>query len=152
MTRARTTREQAYDALFDLVKTVTLPAGSTWGVQMRGIKSADEVPPANQPALFVSQGPERASRRRESGVQTWDWWAAIVIYFRTDPMPVVEDWQFANAVLESLENILYDRDGRQTLGGVVVDCFIEGEIGLFPEPENMQQQTLVVPVVMIVGE
>ena len=146
VTRARVTREQAYQALFDTVKAITLPGSAAWGVRMRGIKSADEVPPANQPALFVAQGPERASARRDRGAQTWDWWAAIVVYFRTEPMPVAEDWTFANAVLESLETILWNPDGVQTLGGVVADCFIEGEVGLFPEPEQMQQQTLVIPV------
>jgi len=152
MNKNRVTREQAYQALFNFIKPLALPAGYTWGLRMRGIKSADEVAAADQPALFVAQGPERASARRMEGAQKWEWWALVVVYFRTQPMPVAEDWQFANAVLEALEDLLWNPDGIQTLGGVVNDCFIEGEIGLFPEPDAMQQQTLAIPVCIIVGE
>jgi hypothetical protein len=152
MSRRTVTREQAYQALYDLVKTVALPGGDAWGLQQRGIKSADECGTANQPAMFVCQATERASKRMDTGAQNWEFWAAIVVYFRTNPYPVDEDWQYANAILDSLEEILYDRDGRQTLGGLVTDCFIMGDIVLFPESEQTEQQTLLIPVVMILGE
>lgn len=151
-TRQRTTREQAYQALFNWVKPMTLPSGQTWGTQMRGIKGVDEVEAASQPAMFVCQGPQRGNKRRDVGAMSWEWWAALVIYFRTNVVPVDEDWAFANAVLESVEDILWNPDGVQTLGGVVADCFIEGEIGLYPEPNLLQQQTLIIPVCLIVGE
>ena len=150
--RQRTTREQAYEALFNLVKTTPLPNNAKWSSSMRGIKGAEEVGPANQPALFVCQGAQRASKRRDTGAITWEWWAWLVVYFRTNVEPVDEDWAFANAVLEALEDTLFDFDGVQTLGGLVADTFIEGEIGLFAEPNIAQQQTLMIPVCMLIGE
>ena len=150
--RTRTTREEAYQALFDLVKQLQLPSNAQWGIQSRGIKAADEINPADQPAMFLSQGPERSSKRRDTGATSWEWWAALVVYFRTDVNPVKEDWEYANAILESLDTLLWHPDGVQMLGGTVADCFIEGEISLFPEPEQTQQQTLVVPIVMLLGD
>lgn len=150
---SKPSRDVLYTALFDHVKQTVCPSPETWGVRIRGFKDISQVTSADQPAMFLVKGFERAQRRREQGVTNWDWIFGLWIYFRVDPTVVDADWKFTNDLLDALDaNLAAFPADTQSLGGIVNDCFIEGEISPFGDPEMTQQQTLIVPIIVVTGD
>lgn len=149
---AKPSRETAYAALWTLLLTVPAPAGSVWGERKRGVKQWDQVPPGSQPAMFLQQGPQRASRRREQGLTTWEWYAEAMVYFRYDTIGTDADWLFTNTLIDSLDTVIQGSRGeRQTLGGVIYDCYIDGECGLYDAIDDPNQGVVLIPIVMLSG-
>ena len=149
----RPTREAAIAALWIFLQSLVLPNGMSWGERQRGLKQVDQVPPGNQPAMFLQQGPQRTAGRREHGVQTWEYTNALLIYFRCEKNSLTEDWGFANTLLDSLETLLAPQimTMYQTLNGVVHDCYIDGEIGLYENMDDENQAVLFVPITILSG-
>lgn len=150
---AKPTREDAIAALWTLLQGLVLPNGLAWGERSRGIKQFDQVAAGSQPALFMQQGPQRASRRREQGITTWEWTAVALVYFRCDTLRNDDDWKFANTLLDSIEALLQGKPpgSRQTLGGVVYDCYIDGEVGLYESIDDANQAVITVPITILTG-
>jgi hypothetical protein len=146
-------REDLYQALFKHVCQTPCPDGQSWGKQIRGFVEVANVASADQPAMCLAKGFERAVRRREEGVTTWDWVFGLWIYFRVNATVVDADWKFTDDVMDALDaNLAAFPADMQSLGGIVNDCFIEGEIAPMPDPEQTQQQTLIVPIVVVTGD
>lgn len=150
---ARTSRNNAFKALFDLLLTVPPPTGMQWGERTRGLKHWDQVPQGSQPAMFLQQIPETASRRREMQIVTWEWRALVFIYFRTDTLKNDDDWRITNDFLDAFDRTIQGIPvgERQTLGGKIYDCYVEGEIGLYEAIDDPNQGVIVIPVVMLTG-
>ncbi len=146
----RCTREQAYSALFDLVKTIPPPAGYPWAQIVRGLKQWDQVPTGSQPAMFFEQTYEVAIGREVQGITKWRWHSALLVYFRIDTLGNVADWQYRNALVDNIETTIRGRRGeRQTLGGLIEDCYIEGTMGPLELEDN--QALIITPLIMLTG-
>ena len=118
-------REAAFSALFAAVS-----AACPWGVASRRLKLWSEVPAALRPALF----------QLEAGPETYQWptpaapkrtlEAKLFLYFDARD-PATPGASAINAALDALDAALAPAGadlalGRQTLGGAVHDCKING--------------------------
>ena len=118
-------REAVFSALFAAVS-----AAYPWGVASRRLKLWSEVPAALRPALF----------QLESGPETYQWptpaapkrtlEAKLFLYFDARD-PATPGASAINAALDALDSALAPAGpdlalGRQTLGGAVHDCKING--------------------------
>jgi hypothetical protein len=146
-----TTRDQAHQALFELLVTTPLPNGTRWGETGRNVKDPSEVPSANQPALFLTQAGVQVAFQKTKFFTQWTWKTVAWIYFRSDASP---DGEVAdttvNNYLDAVEQTVDPVPGqRQTLNGLVYHCFIDGEVfasaGLMTEP----QAVILIPISII---
>jgi len=115
-------REPIYAALFNL-----LAATSGITTSSRILKHWDDVPSADQPALFMAQGNQSA--KTERGKPTlWTLDAKVYIYVKTDGDQVPSS--VINPILDAIEAALSGNaaENVQTLGGLVDYARIEGTI------------------------
>ena len=119
----------------------------------RGLREWDQVPPGSQPAMFLHQGPQRATRRRQEGVTTWEWYAMLAVYFRLDTLRNGSDFEIINELLDSIEAVFIGRipGEQQTLGGTIYDCYIDGEIGVYEGDSDPNQGVVLCPLVLLTG-
>jgi hypothetical protein len=118
-------REAAFSALF-----ATVSSAYPWGLASRRMKLWSDVPSALRPALF----------QLESGPETYQWTspatprrsleAKLFLYFDARD-PSTAGASAINAALDAIDAALAPSgldlaSGRQTLGGVVHDCKING--------------------------
>lgn len=114
-------RETIWAAVFALLRDLA-PFAETG----RKIKHWDDC--ENFPALFLEQGPETVTKSGRGLPQSYTMSAEICFYVRNDsndtPAPQI------NALLDALDAALKPTtpDGRITLGGLVHDVWIEGQI------------------------
>jgi len=126
------TRQQVFTALFNFLTNLPAPTGTRWNTQSQYLTLWDDVPQANQPAWFLYRGPQNFTQKHVFGVQKLLWRVSIFIYFRTDGYKSQNFYpdQITDQILDNLEQLFQTeaRDGRQTLGGTVWHCWIEGNI------------------------
>jgi hypothetical protein len=125
------TREAIYKALFERLSTI--PGLNT---KSRRLLHWDDVPAANQPALFVVQAGEVATRKK--GVPaTWTLRVEVYLYVQAGNDRDATPATVLNDLLDAVEASLVPEPGvgAQTLGGLCRDCAISGDIetdeGLF---------------------
>jgi hypothetical protein len=148
--------EQVFAALFALLQKVTFPAGvPPLARTSRVVVVGDQVPPAEQPALILIQGPMHVAQKEVFGPAKWELTVVVVILFRGDATaPASQDQvsaQTVNYMVWGLMLAVSGRQGpspqqqyaRQTLGGLVYHCWIEGVV----DTEVQDQQViLTVPI------
>ena len=144
-------REPIFKALFDLLSTA-VPAGSPQFVTKgRRLRIWDEVDAADQPALFLVQGPMVASQQH-FGLTKWEMKATAWIYFRAEasPDPAYYPAKTINDYVDAVEAALTpDPLGpTQTLGKLVVHCWIDGPV-VFDEGVTDGQAVIVIPVTVL---
>ena len=146
-------REDVFNALFALLKTATPPVSLTWGLVGRRLQHWDNVPPADQPCLFLQAGPQNASQPTW-GLPTWKLQAQVFIYFRCDGS-VSQDYPpdtLVNGFIDAIETAVAPQvqGDLQTLGGLVTHCYINGEI-MFDSGISDQQGVIVIPIEILSG-
>jgi hypothetical protein len=151
---AKPTREQAYEALWTLVQTVHPPGGyNQWRTKSRRLALWDNVPPASQPALFLHKGIETVNQPQAYGAIQYSWQSQIWIYFRSDTLPqgILPDSEINN-FLDAFDLVLQGLPPgeRQTLGGVIYQCFIDGVIA-FDDGLVDNQAVIIIPITMLTG-
>ena len=115
-------REPIYAALF-----AKLSAASKFATASRRLVHWADVSPADMPALFMSQKSERVDT---VPAQPSVWTLSVLVYIyvhvsNSDAAP----GQLLNPLLDSVvASIAPDYSGKQTLGGLVQHCWVEGEI------------------------
>jgi hypothetical protein len=144
--------EACYDALFALLKTAPLPNSIVFRTMQRAAVVPQSIPPASQPALLLMPGPMEA-KQNNFALTKWTFTAVAVVYFRGDASPINQiplPSSLVNWVVWGIATVLQAKPfgEKQTLGGLVYHCWIEGEI--FPETEN-QQIVLTIPIRMLAG-
>jgi hypothetical protein len=138
----RTSREVIYGALFSRLSAISLLK-----LASRKLRHYDEVAEADSPALFMTERAESLTRephtptRREYRV---DVWVVVKRDTESDEVPTTE----LNAVLDAVESALEPDKltHRQTLGGAVYHCRIDGEI---EKDEGLLGHTTAVAIVPI---
>jgi hypothetical protein len=118
------TREQIYGALFTLAQQATGIVNSS-----RKWKSFADVPPEQQPALFLVEQKERAMPESPGQPTKWGLAAEIVIYAWAAGDDIGTG-EVLNPVLDKLQAALAPvRYGEKvTLGGLVQHVYIDGVI------------------------
>ena len=145
--------EQVYAALLTLLRTATFPAGITLKLTERMVDAPDAIAVADQPALVLVQGPMHVEQKDAFSLAKWTLSAVAVIYVRADstvrnqnPLPITT----ANYLLWGIKNCFNTLPPyqKQTLGGLVVHAWIEGDM----TPEVTSEQVVVtVPILMLAG-
>lgn len=149
-------REAVFEALLSASAYVSWgPRGQTLKLRSRRLKTIDQVSADDKPCLFQIEPTESATKRRRMP-ELRRWAARWVVYHAAgadpDATPATENNLILNAIEAALEPGPTDPgfpDGRNTLQGLVHDCWIEGEI--FKDPGDLDGWgLLVVPIVLLV--
>lgn len=151
--------EKVYAALLSQLQlnvNNNMPAGAG-GLTVRNFARTftppDNVPEANQPAMYVVPGPVHVDQK-EFAMAKWLFTAIVFVYLRADssvvnPTPLA--WTQANYIIWAIMNTLTAPPGpyqKQTLGGLVYHCWIEGEIGV----ETQSEQVVIgIPIYILAG-
>lgn len=138
-----TTREQAYDALYAKLQAVPGVATCT-----RRLRHWNDVPPEQQPAVYLQVGSEsrsNAGRRLPPRVELT---ANVYLYVQTEEG---EAGRVLNPMLDALDSAIAVPPGNdtQTLGGVVHHCWIDGTTQIF-EGDLGSQAVAIVPINMLI--
>jgi hypothetical protein len=139
-----TSREAIFAALF--AKAAAAPGLVTTS---RAVRGWDAVPSAEQPALFQSEG--RQTAVVVVGQPTkWTLRAELIIYVHAATCGAPDVVTALNAIVDSIVAAL-EREpgsGRQTLGGLVTDARIQGDIET-DEGRLGQQAVAIIPIEII---
>lgn len=152
--------EAVYAALFALLQTAlpqtSLPAPFNilkFNMAERVVWVPDQVPVADQPALFQIQGPLHAEQREVFGPTKWIFTAVAVIFLRAEgtfppsPLPA----QISNYIVWALQSALgttMPPYQKQTLGSLVYHVWIEGEV---MSEVTEEQMVITVPINILPG-
>ena len=148
--------EQVYAALFSLLTSATFAGGVTLESSARVVNPPDNVPVAAQPALILVEGGLLSEQQKTAfgaEMSKWTFAAYALIYARgdsTEPNPDPLPITVANYLIWGIKNCFATKPPnlKQTLGGLVVNAWIEGEV--HPEVVN-EQMVIMVPILMLAG-
>lgn len=118
-------REPIAVALFAKLSAVT-----NFVTVSRVLKSWGNVPQAEQPAFFLTEGEQMAAQKPGLG-PVWNWKFDAHVYIHTGDQPGVAPGTLINPVIDAIEAALKPDNvmtNKQTLGGLVQHCWIEGQI------------------------
>lgn len=124
---SRATFEQVYSALFALA--AGMPGITT---SSRRLKNAQDVPLGDSPALYQVQGQQKAIYTENAPGIIWDITATwIVVVVDNDPTQAITPT--LNPILDAITAALAPSaaQARNTLGGLVETCAIEGNVEIF---------------------
>lgn len=129
------TREPIYASLFAFFAALTVGGSPAFVTATRQVKTWEDVPPEDQPALLPL--PRRETAQRKKGLPTiWTLDVDLLLYVHTGAQndPSVTPAQLLNPLLDAIEASLTIDDVMNnacTLGGLVSHCAINGPIELF---------------------
>lgn len=121
---SRATREQVYAALF--AQLATLPGLKTVS---RRIRNAQDMQPEEMPAAFQLQGEQIVKYQGNTpAIYTWkaDW-----LLYTNNSDPTISPTTQLNALIDAATAAIAPAFGKQTLGGLVEYCAIDGNIQVF---------------------
>ena len=150
-------REQVALALLKLLQGIN--ANTTYGpakfaggsITRKGVIWS-KTPPTNQPALYLIQVAEHATQATAIGETKWIIDYVLQIYATADASSGAVPDTLINAILDAVDVTLQPRPNaeRQTLGGLVTNCWIEGEI-IIGTGQLDTQLVMLVPVRVVTG-
>ena len=124
---SRATFEQVYAALFAL--STSVPGLTTTS---RRLKNAQDVAPADSPALYQVQGQQKALYKPNDPGIIWDITATwIIVVIDNDPTQPITP--VLNPIMDAITAALapLPSQPRNTLGGLVESCAIEGSVEIY---------------------
>lgn len=159
----QSSRESIYNALLQVLAAATwsdpswnLPNGgsvTTFALSGRRILPLEQVPQASMPALFLAQWPsEKAEQNKAWGLTRWHLKAQALIVFMVDTtisetsIPATR----GNVILDAIEKALNPYQERQTLGNLVENCWIDGEV-IHADGSDDGRAMMLVPISIISG-
>ena len=150
-------REAIFGALFALSESIEwgTPARG-WQTRSRRVKLFSDVPVDQQPAIFQAEHDEVTSQQSNMPYK-WVLKAQWIIYQATgnnpDGVPAIEN----NLILDAVQAAFAPQPSdpgypkRNTLGGLVHHCYIDGSV--FKDPGDIDNQgMMVIPILMLVPE
>lgn len=146
------TRNQAYGALFELVRVPLVPTPFKFAT--RKFRDPNNVAPELFPYLIQTEHREQDTQHKIGMPYTRLWKATWVVWFRSDPtdnedIPTIAMNDYADA-LEGALAAFDTPDERQTLGNVVENAVIDGEPIRIPGDEGDGLGLLMIPITMLV--
>lgn len=139
-------REAIYSALFALASS-----SASFVTRSRRLRLWSSVPPGDKPALFLSERGEHVAHASEAVPETVTLHAEFYIYTDAAQDQTATPASTLNALLDALDTALRPDalTGKQTLGGLVSHCWIEGRI--LKDPGDLDGSGIaVVPVKILV--
>ena len=120
-------RESVALALYNQISSAMITAGAV-KVSRRLLHWSD-VEPADQPAVFVAQGTQEPTWSKSGEPIIWRWNFSVYIYAH-EADPTASPSSKLNVLLDALEGALAPEafSKKQTLGGTVVHCWINGAV------------------------
>ena len=117
------TRESIYSALFAKLSGI-----SGLVIASRRLKHYSDVSPSEQPAMFVTQAAQFVKQTK--GLPSQYTLDAKIWVYTNDPDPTKAPAQAINDIMDQVDAILKPTTpaNKQTLGGLVEHCWIDGEI------------------------
>lgn len=96
---------------------------------------------------------EEGSQNFAYGETKWAMWFVLVVYFKPDVSSGAIPDDIADAILDGIETTLQagPQGERQTLGGIVVNCYIQGRVTIGTTAADTQQMFMLVPVKVDTG-
>lgn len=121
----RATRDQVFQALFDLLVAADFPFDLV--TQSRDMEHWDNVVSARQPALFLQQGPQEADQQQAMALNHWLLQCTCWIYYRrSQTTPASYNVTVIDEVQDAIDNIISPLPGfRQTLGNLVTNVRVK---------------------------
>lgn len=153
-------RDAIAEALFNVLKGLTgaLPNQTDFVYVSRNFRIFDQLTDADLPALCQIYLGETQRQREAFGIRTYEMNFLVQIVFKTDVGESLPGEQLAMGILDSLDTYFPAPVGgftmpgsAQTLGGMVVQCAIEGMIEL-DTGVIQQPMVLKIPIVVIAGQ
>ena len=141
-------REQIYSALFS---TLQSSLGARFVTISRRWRMPEQVSPESRPALFQVQTGERAKTNANGEPIIWIAAVDLVIYTQGSGDEQTIPSQELNALLDAVESALAppaNSDGKQTLGGKVSHCRLQGSVRI-TENVNGAAAMAVMPVEIV---
>lgn len=145
-------RKVVFDSLFALLQTIPGPLGSTWKTSSQRLKIWDEVSAANQPAIFLHRGLQRATQTKAFGVSKWELRATVWIYFRTENLKTESHYpdEFTDELIDNIELTLQTDPlaGPLNFDETIYHAWIDGSIFIDSGIED-NQAVVVVPITIL---
>jgi hypothetical protein len=141
-------REQIYSALF---ATLQSSLGAKFATISRRWRMPEQVSPESRPAIFQVQTGERAKTNANGEPIIWIATVDLVIYTQGSGDEQTVPSQELNDLLDAVEAALApasNSDGKQTLGGKVSHCRLQGSARIV-ENVNGAAAMAVVPVEIV---
>jgi hypothetical protein len=138
-------REQIYSALFGTLQSAL---GSKFATMSRRWRMPEQVSPESRPALFQVQTGERAKTNATGEPIIWIATVDLVIYTQGSGDEQTIPSQELNGLLDALEAAIAppaNSGGKQTLGGIVSHCRLQGSARI-TENVNGAAAMAVVPI------
>ena len=147
-------RESIYAALFALF-TPLLGTEDTPGPFVtisRKWVPFSECDRTQQPALYQMQDDQTSDQKQAMGLPRWTLRAQLYLYSSPDQASDVIPSTQLNNLLDAVEGALMPQFAgeKQTLGGLVQNCWIDGKITII-EGVLGQQAVAVIPISMLTG-
>jgi hypothetical protein len=121
------TREDIFDALFQLVAGAQVDGSPAFKTTSRKLLHWDRVVSADQPALFITQARESAMSKIKLPT-VWTLRASIFIYAHQNSLDTLPSTALNNLIDAVEQQLAPDWTGEQTLGGLALQCRIVGDI------------------------
>jgi hypothetical protein len=145
-------REAVAAALFTQLAGTKIGGVSPFNTTGRRARIWSDLSPGDQPAMFLIHTGEQAVQNQAPGLTKWMLHFEVLIYARVDPSPSSTPDTFINAILDALDAQMQTTPPgeRQTLGGVIYNAWIEGQI--FIDTGILDQQiAILVPIRVMTG-
>jgi hypothetical protein len=145
------TRQQVFDTLFAYLKNCPSPAGVPWKTFSQALAQWDNVPAADQPAMFLRRGAQIAEQKHAFGVTKWVFKANVWVYFRTENWSTQYRYpdQLTDQFLDGFEQLFQIQTqpapftlSNNNLLGIVKNVWIDGM--LFSDPGLVDNQAVIV--------
>lgn len=140
-------REEIFNALFNKVAAAT-----TFKTSSRRLKHWNDVPAVEMPAIFQLETPQ-VYERQGRGLPAKKYFnAELFIYVYCPNSSDIPSTQINNA-LDAIETVLAPdpATGLQSLGGLVMDCWIKGTIEIY-EGLLGDKAVVILPIEILVNK
>ena len=147
-------RETILEALLTVINTATISNQPAFLTLSRKFQMWDAVPAAMQPAGFLRQVPGKVEQNENFGLNRWTLKCGLWIYAKYSPASDAIPAVVLNNLIDAVEKALLPSPSfpMQTLGGLVVNCWLDGDVivdeGNFP---NDDQAIAVLPITIRTG-
>jgi hypothetical protein len=146
-------------ALFNLIKSAVAGLGLT--TISRAPHSWGQVDASMQPALYLVPHGAVTTQSGHIGLNRWQFNYSILVYVRGDAQygPDVVPQTLLNNILQNVRGVLGKVPGPggvvtgelQTLGGTVINCWIDGPVSIDPCILD-QQGGMLIPIAALTGD
>lgn len=147
------TREAIDVALLARLNTISVAAPYALATPgTRHVYNVQQTPPANQPTFYQCKIAENPDQQQAIGLTKFVSHYRIIFFLKIDPTNETAPATAANAILDAMDVAIktVPPNERQTLGGLVINAWIEGNVWILGGITD-QQMEIEIPIKAVVG-